>query len=417
MRFSLLFTGVVGAAVSLSACDSFVEDTDLPIDRVESDSLTQQSEIGFLATGVKEGFNDTYDALAVAADLLSDAAQFDQGVRNATFPTFGEVDRGDILFDNNTIDNVYNALNEYRFLADEILNRADAIDFTSDDEGAEAERLARYTGNLHGGISRYFLGAYFSPDPQAQTGGAPISPDRESPSAVIPTSELYNQAQQKLETALQFVADGDDGAYQTRLINTMRARIALFAGNREQAASFAANGLIEGDPAFQGQYVVGTSPNNWWSEGGRGRTQVSIDDRFFDYDQEDNRMLVETAPPASASNPGPFYRQALYQDAGDPIPFLTWQENALILAEADIFDGNSDDSEARDLINSVRASRGIAELGDEDVDQDTLLEVRDRELFTRGLRLIDQRRFGLPLANGTGFFPLTQSERNANPNL
>ena len=64
-------------------------------------------------------------------------------------------------------------------------------------------------------------------------------------------------------------------------------------------------------------------------------------------------------------------------------------------------------------------------------DQATLISERDKTLFTQGLRLIDQRRFGLdftyvipqtdgtvaPLPGAWRYLPLTQSERNANTNL
>lgn len=415
MRYSFLFTGLVAvaAAGTLSACDSFVEDVDGPIDRVVSDSLNTQAQVGFLATGVKEGFNDAYDATAVVADLLSDAFLFSTDVDGATFPTFGDIDRGEILPDNNSVDGVYNAINEYRFLADDILDRAEIIPFSSDDDGAEARRLAVFTGNFHGAIARYFLGTYFGPN--GQTGGAPVSEDPANPGPVIPTAELYNQAQQKLETALQNLPGGDDGEYTRRVINTLRARIALFSGDRAQAEAFAENGLVEGDPAYLGRYAS-TSTNNWWSQGGVGRTQVAAATRFAEFDEADNRSLVEETPTVAGVTEI-FYRQALYPENSSPLPFLTWQENALILAEADIFDGDDDD-DARDLINSVRQSRGLEDLeDDDDVDQETLLEARDRELFTYGLRLVDQRRFGIPLPNNTGFFPLTQSERNANPNV
>jgi hypothetical protein len=50
---------------------------------------------------------------------------------------------------------------------------------------------------------------------------------------------------------------------------------------------------------------------------------------------------------------------------------------------------------------------------------DDLIEEREREFFTQGLRLIDQRRFDifhLP-AGRFQYLPITQSERNQNENL
>jgi hypothetical protein len=412
MRNSI-FTGLVALATvgGLSACDSFVEDTDPPIDRVISDSLDTVSQVPFLITGVEEGFNDAYDATAVIADLLSDAALFDTDVDGATFPTFDDIDDGRIENDNNSVDGVYLAVNEYRFLADDLLRRTnETIDFGDDTDTRDA---ALFAANFHGGIARYFLGTYFGTGPT--TGGAPISDDPDNPSPALSTAELYAQADDKLEAAAA-VSPGD---YESRLINTLRARIALFGGDRAAAASFAANGLQDGDDPYTGDYAS-TSANNWWSQGGRGRTQVAAADRFAAFDEVDDRMLVEEAPTVAGVTQT-YYRQALYLTNSDPIPFVSWQENALILAEAALNGAGSGD--ATDLINAVRASRGLDAL-DGDADQSDLLEARDRELFTQGQRLVDQRRFNLPFVNQDGplpgpwrYFPVTQTEVNANPNL
>ncbi len=412
MRNSI-FTGLVALATvgGLSACDSFVEDTDPPIDRVISDSLDTVSQVPFLITGVEEGFNDAYDATAVVADLLSDAALFDTDVDGATFPTFDDIDDGRIENDNNSVDGVYLAVNEYRFLADDLLRRTnETIDFGDDTDTRDD---ALFAANFHGGIARYFLGTYFGTGPT--TGGAPISDDPDNPSPALSTAELYAQADDKLEAAAA-VSPGD---YESRLINTLRARIALFGGDRAAAASFAANGLQDGDDPYTGDYAS-TSANNWWSQGGRGRTQVAVADRFAAFDEVDDRMLVEEAPTVAGVTQT-YYRQALYLTNSDPIPFVSWQENALILAEAALNGAGSGD--ATDLINAVRASRGLDAL-DGDADQSDLLEARDRELFTQGQRLVDQRRFNLPFVNQDGplpgpwrYFPVTQTEVNANPNL
>ena len=68
-------------------------------------------------------------------------------------------------------------------------------------------------------------------------------------------------------------------------------------------------------------------------------------------------------------------------------------------------------------MNGVRASHGLSALAA--ADMDALMLEREKELFTMGLRLPDQRRFGTwHLAGGTWqFLPITQSERNINPNF
>lgn len=419
MRIAFTFTLGLALVGSLAACDTFVEDVDIPIDRVASDSLDEQGSVVFLATGVKEGFNDAYDVTALLSDLLSDAGQFNNCVSGSTFPTYGDIDRGEIRPDNNSVDGAYNAISEYRYLADELLRRADeTITFSDDAEGAEAERLARYTALFHGGVARYFLATYMALNPTQ--GGAPINR-----SAFIPSSELYAEAIDLLDQSKAFAASD----YDERVVNSVIARIYLFQGDLDQAADFAADGLadgpMDGDAPYFGRYAS-TSQNEWHAQGGIGRTQVTVNARFADGDPRTPVVEADAASSGCAAL-GPYYRQARYESADAAIPFITWQEMALIQAEAALEDG--DEEGALGFANAARASYGLDEL--EDFDQATLLSERDKTLFTQGLRLIDQRRFGLdftyvvpqtagtvaPLPGAWRYLPLTQSERNANTNL
>ncbi|WP_412060260.1 hypothetical protein [Rubrivirga sp. IMCC45206] len=406
----------LGLAFGLGACDAadnFTGDVDGFIDRVDTDSLDQQRAVGFLAIGVEEAFNDAYDASAVLADLLSDAFLFDQDVNGATFPTFDEVDDADILTSNNSVDGVYNAINQTRYLADDLLRRAETtIEFTADADGDEARRLANYTGNLFGGIARYFLASYFALDPNANA-GAPISSDPENLSPLIPAAQLYQQSIDRYTAAKAFTAND----YQTRLLNTLIARNYLYLGNLAQAESFAAQGLVAGDAPFTGDYNA-SSTNNWYSQGGIGRTQVVAADRFQAYEDEgDTRVAVEPAPPVAGATRF-FVRQAVITDPGQSLTFASWQENALIRAEA----AGAGSSAGLGFINAVRTDAGLDALAS--ANQSTLIEERDRTLFLQGQRLMDMRRFGLPFVNADGavpgpwrYLPIPQNERNANPNF
>ncbi len=65
----------------------------------------------------------------------------------------------------------------------------------------------------------------------------------------------------------------------------------------------------------------------------------------------------------------------------------------------------------------MRASHGIDPLATADLD--VLYEERDKELCFTGIRVVDQRRFDKwHLGPGTWkYFPITQDERNINPNI
>ena len=388
----------------LAACDGFVDDVGDPIDSISDEQLINASQTQFLINGVLDMFAETLDDATVLAEGLSDAFLFDRDVPNATFPTFEQVDQGDILLDNNSVDGLATSLGEYRLLADTLLTRIARIDELSEDEGgfgaddADLREQALFEGNFHGGVARYFYAAYFGLT--ENEGGGTINR-----SPFMPSAELYAAAVAKLDAALPY-AD----AYETKAINTLKARIALFQGQHQQALSLAQQGLMEGDAPYSALYSV-QDQNAWYSSAGRGRTQYVADDRFADDD--DPRSPVE---PLAGSSGATYYRQAIYPDQDSPIPFLTWQENALIIAEALLQTGGGA-ANALAQVNAVRADAGLDAL--DALSLDVLIVERDQTLFGQGLRLIDQRRFGQWHLGSDAwrFLPITARERNDNPNL
>lgn len=424
----------------LPACDSFVEEADEPIDSANDAALNDASQVPFLITGVQARFAQSHDNIAVLSGLLSDEQvfgdpmdQLDPENGDATFPTFRDIDFGEITRDNNSTDGNFNVLGEYRFLADRLLERIEVIDGLEEDNGgfeqddpdddsdstaaANAAALrndALYTANLHGGIARYFLATYYSLTERG--GGATIAQ-----SAVIPPSELYGQAIEKMTTAQGLVGDG---SYEDKLINSLLARIELYTGDFDAARSLAEAGLVEGDDPFQSLHSV-QSVNFWFTQAGVGRQQVVAAQRFTEYLDEDSTEAARI--PLRSINPdnGParIKTQDLYPTQDVPINFMSWQENELMLAELDLRDGDSDS--ALERFNAVRASSGLSAL--ESASFEVLVEERDKELFTEGQRLIDQRRFDgnadVPLSwhlesvTTAWYLPISQQECNDNQQI
>ncbi|ARA93708.1 hypothetical protein AWN76_011400 [Rhodothermaceae bacterium RA] len=407
MRRLLTFLASAVLLLSVPACDTFVEDVDDPIDTIGDEQLNDVSQVPFVITGVEARFSTTYGFLTVFAGGLSDELIFDQRVPNATFPTFAEFDSGDIQFANNSNDGLYNDVGELRFFADNLLERIATLEFVGEEEQA-IQREAQFVGNFYGGIARYILATYYALTPD-QPGGV-ITTDPDNPGPFLPAADLYSQALEKLEAAKAFASD-----YQTRVINTLIARIHLFQGNYGAAQTAAAAGLQEGDDPFGSLHSVDNS-NYWYVQAGRGRSQFVADFVYKDYvDADPNEAARIPLDPIEGNDGTTFYRQGKYLERTDPIPLVTWQENALILAEIDVRNGST--APALQRVNEVRASHGIDPL--DSVDLDTIALERRKELFTMGLRLVDQRRFDqwhLP-AGTWQYLPLTQSERNGNPNL
>ncbi|MDT0632835.1 hypothetical protein RQM47_00490 [Rubrivirga sp. S365] len=401
MNKSLLIS-VVAGALAVSGCDSFVNDVDPPIDLVSSDSLNAVGNLQFVVTGVEQRFATAYGDIVVLSEGLADSYRFAYGTSGATFPTYIEIDEGMIELDNNSVDAAYTDVNELRFLADDLINRVtNTIQFGSNPPITQSEAL--YAGNLYAGIARYFLATYFGLNPRQ--GGATIDSG-----PFIPSSELYDQAIANFQAALSNV---DAGSYEARVANSLLARAYLYAGNTEQAGSTAGRGLIEGDADFAALFSPQTA-NPVWLAAGRGRTQYGVDPRFEDNEitpTEEYETVDCADTPYCADGDLTYGRQAEYLTDSDPIPFITWQETNLIRAESLL---GSDDSQAVGLINAAYDGNDISS-----IDRNTLIEIRDDLLFSRGARLVDQRRFDLwHLGPDTWqYLPITQTERNGNPNI
>ncbi len=401
-RFQTFLTTLLVAGF-LAGCDSFVEDIGTPIDTISDDQLNDASQIPFLINGVLTRFASTYDQAALLSDGLSDAFFFDQRVPNATFPTYQQIDIGQIDLDNNSVDAFYGDIGELRLFADTLLTRMDNIE-----GGDQALRdRAMYTAYFYGGVARYFFAVYVGLNPTEGGGVINAGP-------FIPANQMFAQALERLNKALDFV---EAGSYEARLTNATIARIHLYQGNFAQARTFAEKGLQAGDDPFVALYSEQAS-NLWYVQAGVGRTQWVADFRFKQYVDENPQEAARVKIEVIIGNDDPpttFYRQARYPERATPLPFITWQENELILAEVDLRDGNAAGALGR--VNAVRASHGIDPMAA--VDLDALIVERDKELFTQGARVIDERRFGRwHLGGGTWqYLPITERERNANPNI
>ncbi len=396
----LFQAGLLSLLVLVGAsCDGFVEDIDLPIDSIDESQLDTESQIPFVITGIKSRFSTSYDRISLFAGGLSDELFFDTNVPNATFPTYNEIDDGEITFDNNSNDGVYGDIGELMLFAKVLEERVGRITF----EDQDLKKEALFSANFFAGIARYMLATYYGLTQEQGGGVIDAGP-------FIPSDQMYAQALEKLNAAK---ASAD--AYETRVVNTLIARIHLFEGRYADARSAAQQGMQEGDDPFQSLHTP-ENTNEWYFGSGRGRTQFVADWRFQEYVEADAaegaRIALETI---TGTDGTVYWRQSLYTLRESPINFATWQENELMLAELDLRGGEAGTALGR--INAVRASHGIGDL--DSADLDVLIEERDKELFTMGLRLPDQRRFGLwHLGAGTWkYLPITQSERNGNDNL
>ena len=412
--FNLLLITLL--TIAFWACDALVEDIEEPIDSVDSEELTSADDIEVLINGVEARFNNTNDNLTVLSSLLSDQFVFGGELGGgATFPTYANLNAGAPQDDSNSIDAAMNYLGEYLFLADDLLDRVEDVDQLDPDQGGFTEaqeagvrQNALFVGNFHGGLARYFWATYFGRD--FREGGGVISeleePSDPSRGDFIPSDEMYELALDKFEEAETYATE-----YEMKVMNTIRARIYLYQNDLETAESYAEAGLESGDSPYQSMYMdrSGNQQNEWFSAGGPGRTQMVVSPRFVTGEEYLNALEDSAvSTPESARIPvfdatttgtasiddGFPWAQGIYVERDISIDFATWQENELILAEID-YRRHDDEDSAIDRVNEVRSSHifdgePLAELNE--INLNDIYVERDKELFTMGHRLPDQRR-------------------------
>jgi len=446
-------------AGATTACDSFVSDVEEPIDTVTDGQLNTAEQVPFVITGIYRQFALTSDNAGFLTDLLSDASYFDTDLQDATFPSFREIDVADITTQNNSIDAYYNDLGELRFFSDNLVNRVqNNVEFSSDQQGLQDRAL--YVGHFFGAVARYYYASHIGLNPTEPGGVINSGP-------FISASDMYDQALADLDSASTnntsnisgSAAIGTSQDLRSKYISTFRARIHLFSGEYSDAASAAVNGLAMGDPSLSAQYATNEN-NGYFFASGPGRSQIAYAERFSNYDgatvysspsaaqgADRSNVRVPLYAGAATSDAGggtPFFIQAKYVTRDAPLEFMTWEENALMLAELaavhgqDISGNPFGTTDPLELINMVRTQYTDVDAlpSGTTVDQDLILQERDIEFFAEvGFRLVDMRRTGQTFIRqqydasageevNTGevpgpwrVLPITDNERNQNPNF
>ncbi len=383
---------IITFGLVLSACNDWITDTDPLIDNVEDEILNDAALMDFLILGVQGHLSEAVDNMFSDADLLSDQLTYSVPL-GGTFSSYEDISGGNPPSDRT---GAFNEIHTLRFFAEDLIRRAEENGVTRND--------VKFVGNFHSAIAYEMLASYWALD--ENTLGSPVDGG-----PMVSQSDLYATAIEKYTASINFAAT----ELEKRQAYSLIARCYLYLGNYGQARTAAANGLVAGDQPFSVLYEAGSNGNLYWSAFGPSRYQAAAADRFWaattaDPNEANRVQLKEVKDGETLLGIG----QDKYSTEGSPIPYISWQENELMLAEIELREGGGD---ALSRINAVRASHSIDPLSS--VDMDVLIAERDKELFLQGRRLIDQRRFNIwHLGGGTQqYFPIPEDERNANPNI
>ncbi len=423
LRRNILALAMLAPTLLGLGCQGYVQAIDPPIDVAKDDAVNVETQADFLINGVNQRLANVYSNITLQAGGLSDEMIFDLRVPNATFITFQNLDLGDPQLDNNSVSGALTQLGSYRFHADALVSRVPRITFSRD---TAARTRMLFWGNFHAGVARHFYAAYIGLRPQAGGGvinGGPF----------IPSTAMHDSALALLNQSLQFVQT----TYQTRVVNSVIAKIHLIEGRFPQARAAALLGLRSPDAPYQARYSAQTISNEWWANAGPlagsgqpagtpvGRPQFIPSPRFAAYITADRAEAGRIPVSPSRVSSGLTYQMQLkYSEPGASHDLASWQETALILAETDLRISN-DAQAALTRVNAVRASvpvpaglmTGLAARTTTNLD--SIYIERDKQLFGTGMRLCDQRRFNRWHlgAETWRYLPITLPERTTNPNL
>jgi hypothetical protein len=394
------------------SCQWYVQGTPSPVDLIGNQDLADEAQLPLVYTGVGGSFASSIHLLTAHASILSDEFQSANGIsQDRTQSDIFNLDDG---FPIRTLTNEsWGRIAATRFHANNALALERQIAFTQESN----RKKLLFTANFFLGTAEHYLAAFFALS--ARRGGGVIDG-----SPFIPSKDLHDSALVKYARALESAQT----PFERRLTRSFMARIHLLEGRFSEALQEANQGLQEGDTAFVATYSR-SSYNRWTDFAGINLNHTVIPHpRFRAYivaeAGEAGRIPLKVGKRPAAGRAEPYYIQAKYDD-DSPIELMTWQENALMLAELRLrlF---GDEAGALAEINRVRAAAPAAPNAPPlaprlAANLDSVYIERDKQLFATGLRLLDQRRFNRwHFANAAAawhFLPIAQNEFISNPNL
>jgi starch-binding outer membrane protein, SusD/RagB family len=400
----------------LCSCASYVQDIPAPPDQISTSALNTPEQADFLVRGVQGLFATSLGDMVLYAGGLSDEFQFDSRAGTGGLAIFDDVDRASVIDrGNTTLQSVHDRLGQLRFHADDLIRRSTAVPFSND----SLRRRVVFVGAFYGAVARYFMASYTGIN-KGEGGGCINN------GAFIPSAAMYDSAIASVITAISNAPT----AYERRMATTFLERVFLLRQRYGEAQTAALAGLTSTDAPFRALYSA-AALNTVWNNAGAGRA-VYLAARRFDtvYIRQDpfDTARIKVSRPIPRPGGFSYIYQTKYASQDSPIPFLTWQENELLLAECTVRLGNGSaaasvaaSAAALERINRVRTSypplRALP-VGTT-VTLDLIATERDKELFATGMRLLDQKRFGAwHLGAGTWQqLPLPLQEINNNPNL
>lgn len=379
---------VVFMAITLSACDSWVNDATLPDNTIDESQLNNINMLGRIESGKyiygptiagiwKAGTSSASDLLVASGAIVDEIVP--TSVPNSPF--YKELDEDKLSPDNNSLYSTWSNVQNYRSRAEDALKIADGIVAENADQLTIKQNAILYT-KLHAGYAWMLMADYFTVNNTTKM----VYAD----GVAISHSDAYAKAQRYWEEAL-IQATTLASPINERLLHSLITKLAIHTSNFQLAVQHI-DKTFTATENFSFLNTVGSTSNGFF-------TALNVNVRDAAVDPTLVAALKTTAD--KARNPvvkaaKGHWSLSLFKER-DPLMVSDYDEMQLIRAELvtrELISGN-----AVTLVNTV--IRKYDASGSSDIAPTTTLSIMDiiniRRIYLswRGTRMIDLRRMNI----------------------
>lgn len=412
-------TVLAGLFLTITACD--ILDVEAP-SRVDADNLRDPANASLLVESAMNDFNCALSHYIGASGFIGTELQAAANIGGSSYVFYDQrvftPDGFGAMYATGSCagnaPNVYQPLSTARWQADNALER---LQEWSDSEVPNRARLMA-TAAAYGGYSYTLLGE----------GMCRAAFDREAP---LEPDAIFRRAEERFTTAIEMASQADASEIEN-MARVGRARALLNLGEYSAALDDAEQvpvGFVR-TASYSG--VDPSTENRVYTMNRRDLlASVEAPYRNMTFEGEDDpRVQVTDLGVVGPGSEVDIWAAEKYSGIDSPIPVATWEEAALIEAEAAL-QANDDTDRAVQIINTLHDRAGLPDFQSSDAQEimDQIIYERRAELFLEGHHLMDMKRYDLPLDPPPGepfrfgglygdqtCFPLPAVEYRNNPN-
>ncbi len=383
---------ICAAALTLSSCDKWVNDTKLPDNTIDESQLNSIAMLGRIEKGdyvYGPVIAGVWRAGATSASdlLVASGAIVDEIVPTAVpnSPFYKELDQDKLTPDNTSLFSVWSNVQNYRARAEDAIANAESLNPT-DEDGIKVKQAALVHARLHAGYAWLLMADYFSVSNSSHS----VFADHKE----VSHQDAYIKVQTYWQQALPSASDTEK-----RLLNALLTKLGIHTGNYPLAVQHV-NQSFTATENFSFLNTVGTVSNGFFSALNINSRDAAVDPNLV---AALKTVADKARVPVTKADKG-HWSLTLFKER-DPLLVSDYAEMQLIRAELvvrGLIPGN-----AVELVNTVISTYDTS--GSSNYSGSTTLTLNDiiaiRRVFLswRGTRILDLRRFKIDGDVNPGF--------------